>query len=117
VPATKDLLIGAAVVVVAAGVAAVSHHPGGERGFVRDRDTIEQAAQRLTYEAISDAWTQFKLGNHAPLDAIRGTVPLSYLGTHEQAGTAVTLTFAAHRATCLDLISTPTGNTVRTRHC
>lgn len=110
-----EICIGVAVVAVAAGVAANASSANADRRVKKDRQIVEEAAGRLGYQAISDAWAQLKLANQAPLGAITSTVPLRYVGAHEQAGGIVTLTFGAHRATCLDLISSPIANTVRTR--
>jgi hypothetical protein len=107
-------LIGAAVIAVAAAATGASHraHADGERS----RDLVETAAAQFTHLAINDAWMQMKLGNAVPLDALRQSVALRYLATHED-GDAVILTFAGHRNTCVDLISRPLANTVETRHC
>ena len=40
---------------------------------------------------------------------------MPYVGAREEAGGAIILTFAAHRSNCVDLISSPITNTVRSR--
>ena len=98
-----------------AGLAATSQHENADTRVRKDRRIVKAAASRLTYSAITDAWSQQKLANLAPLDALKSTVPLPYVGAHEEAGGTVILTFAAHRSICVDLISSPITNTVRSR--
>jgi hypothetical protein len=112
---TGQIWVGAAVVAASAALAATSSHANADTRVRKDREIVETAAGRLSYQAINDAWIQTILANPAPLSAITGTVPLRYVGAHEQAGSVRILTFAAHRATCIDLISSPLANTVRTR--
>ena len=112
---TAEVAVGAVVLAAVAALAATSQHANADRRVDKDREIIEKAAGRLTYSVISDAWTQLKLANSAPIDALKSTVPLRYVGAHEEAGGVVFLTFAAHRSTCLDLISSPISNTVRSR--
>jgi len=107
--------IGAVVVAASAAVAATSNHANADTRIREDRKVVEAAARQFGYDVINDAWGQSKQANVAPLDTIRGAVPLRYVGGREQAGSVVVLTFASHRGTCLDLVSSPIGNTVR-RH-
>jgi hypothetical protein len=100
-------------VVVLAGI---SHQPNHGGGLERQRMAVQTAADHLTHEQIADAWMQTGLGATAALAAITEAIGLPYRSTHEQ-GDAIILTFAGHDARCLDLISTPTGNTVDTRRC
>ncbi len=113
---TREIWVGAAVVAASAALAAASHHANADTRVRKDREIVETAAGGLSYQAINDAWIQTILANPTPLRAITSTVPLRYVAAHEQAGTVVILTFAAHRSTCIDLISSPFANTVRTRH-
>jgi hypothetical protein len=110
-----EICMGAAVIAAAAGMAANASSANADRRVKKDRHIVEKAAGRLDYQAISGAWAQSRQANPAPLEAITGSVRLRYVGAHEQAGGIVTLTFGAHRATCLDLISSPIANTVRSR--
>ncbi|HEV7865621.1 MAG TPA: hypothetical protein VGR20_23195 [Acidimicrobiia bacterium] len=111
----RDLVIGAVVVATSAGVAGASHNAHNRGRVKRDRKFVQIAANQFTYQAISDAWAQSTPADGTPLEAIKRTVPLRYVGAHQQAGTAIILTFAAHHATCIDLVSTPAANTTRTR--
>lgn len=112
-----DFFIGAAVVVVAAAATGASHHAHATGRAVHARQVVQTAADRLTYQAISDAWAQTKLGNQAPFEAIRRGVPLPYLAAHEELGAALVLSFAGQSGTCVDLVSRPVTNSVRTRRC
>ena len=113
----SDFFIGAAVVAVAAAATGASHHAHATGRAVHARQVVQIAADQLSYQAVSDAWAQTKLGNPAPLDAIRRGVALRYLTAHEELGAAVVLSFAGQNGTCLDLVSRPVTNSVRTRHC
>jgi hypothetical protein len=108
-------VIGTVVLAAVAGLAATSQHANADTRVRKDRRIVKAAAERLTYSVIADAWSQHKLSNPAPLDALKSTVRLPYVGGREEAGGAVVLTFAAHRSTCVDLISSPITNTVRSR--
>ena len=112
---TTEILVGGLVVLGAAALAANSTSANAESRVRRDRQLVESAAGQLSYQVISDAWAQYDANNPAPLDALRSAVPLRWVGVNEQAGSVVILTFGAHRATCIDLISSPFANTVRTR--
>ena len=112
---TVRIGVAALVVAVSAALAAGSNHANADTRIKEDRKVVEAVAHRFGYDAISDAWAQSKLANPAPLDSIRGNIPLRYVGGHEQAGSVIVLSFESHRGTCLDLVSSPIGNTVR-RH-
>lgn len=112
---TVQFGIAAVVVAVSAAVAASSNHANADTRVKKDRKVVEAAARRFGYPAISDAWAQSKQANPAPLGTLTGTVSLPYVGGREQGGSVVVLTFASHRGTCLDLVSSPIGNTVRRR--
>lgn len=109
-----EILVGGLVVLGAAALAANSTSANADSRVRRDRQLVESAASQLSYQTISDAWAQ-SASNPAALDPLKSAVPLRWVGVDEQAGSAVILTFGAHRATCIDLISTPFANTVRTR--
>ena len=103
------------MVLGAAALAANSSSANAENALRRDRQVVESAAQHWSYQTISDAWAQYDADNPAPIDQLRRAVPLRWVGVNEQAGSVLVLTFGAHRATCIDLISSPFANTVRTR--
>jgi hypothetical protein len=103
-------------VVGAAILTGVNHHPGPDPRLVRDRAALQVAADYLTHDQIADAWSQASLGATAALTGIADAVDLRYVTGHEE-GEAIILTFAAHEARCLDLVSTPDANAVETRHC
>ena len=109
-----EILVGGLVVLGAAALAANSTSANAESRVRRDRQLVESAASQLSYQTISDAWAQ-SASNPAALDTLKSAVPLRWVGVDEQAGSVVILTFGAHRATCIDLISSPFANTVRTR--
>lgn len=103
-----------AVIVGAATLAAVSHHAGGQGTHARE--VVQTAADRLSYEQITSAWTKTKLGNPSGLyDIIQG-VPLRYRSTHQE-GDAIILAFDAPNGRCIDLVSRPEANAVETRDC
>jgi hypothetical protein len=110
-----EIMVGGFVVLGAAALAANSSSANAENRVRKDRRVVESAAEQLTYQAISDAWVQYNAANPAPLETLKSAVPLRWVGANEQAGSVVVLTFGAHRATCIDLISSPFANTVRTR--
>ena len=103
------------MVLGAAGLAASSASANADTRVRKDRQLVESAAHQLSYQTISDAWAQYNASNPAPLDALKSAVPLPLMAADEQAGSIVVLTFGAHRATCIDLISSPFANTIRTR--
>ena len=109
-----EMLVGGLVVLGAAALAANSTSANADTRVRRDRQLVESAASRLSYQTINDAWAR-SASNPAALDTLKSAVPLPWVGVHEQAGSVVILTFGAHRATCIDLISSPFANTVRTR--
>jgi hypothetical protein len=111
---TAEIVVGALVILGAAAVAANSSSANAESRVRKDRQIVETAANELSYQTISDAWVHFNNANPGPLDALKSAVPLPWIGANEQAGMVI-LTFGAHRATCIDLISSPFANTVRTR--
>jgi hypothetical protein len=104
----------AAVVVGSAVLAAVSHHAGGQA--TQARAVVQTAADRLTRQQIADAWTRAKLGNTTRLDDIIHGVGLRYRSTHQE-DDAIILAFNGPAGRCVDLISRPEANTVRTRRC
>jgi hypothetical protein len=116
---TRDVVIGAAIVAATGltAITAANHRSDPQDKLRRDREAVQAVANRLTYQTISDAWTQSKLANPAPLDRLERTIPLRHVGTHDEPGGAIILSFAGHNAACIDLISTPTGNLVQTRRC
>ena len=106
----------AAVIVGAAALAAVNHHPTTGRRTERERAAIQTAGERLTHGQIAAAWTETKLGNTRPLQDLQRTFPLAPRAVHEERS-AVVLTFAGHNETCIDFVSQPHSSMVRTRHC
>jgi hypothetical protein len=111
---TTEILVGGLVVLGAAALAANSTSANADNRVRRDRQLVESAASQLSYQTISDAWAR-STSNPAALDRLKSAVPLRWVGVDEQAGSVVIVTFGAHRATCIDLISSPFANTVRTR--
>jgi hypothetical protein len=112
---TTEILVGGLVVLGAAALAANSSSANADNRVRKDRQLVESAASQLSYQTISDAWAQYNASNPAALDTLKSAVPLPWVGVDERAGSVVVLTFGAHRATCIDLISSPFANTVRTR--
>jgi hypothetical protein len=105
----------AAVIVGAATLTAVAHHAGGQGTHARQ--AVEQAAHRLTYREVADAWARTRVGDTTRLDAIVRGVPLRFRATHQD-GDAVILTFASQGGSCVDLVARPGANTVRSdRRC
>jgi hypothetical protein len=111
---TTEILVGGLVVLGAAALAANSTSANADNRVRRDRQLVESAASQLSYQTISDAWAR-STANPAALDRLKSAVPLRWVGVDDQAGSVVIVTFGAHRATCIDLISSPFANTVRTR--
>jgi hypothetical protein len=109
-----EILVGGLVVLGAAALAANATSANADNRVRRDRRLVESAAAELSYQTISDAWAR-STANPAALDTLKSAVPLRWVGVDEQAGSIVIVTFGAHRATCIDLISSPFANTVRTR--
>lgn len=103
------------MVLGAAALAANSSSANADNRVRKDLQLVESAARQLSYQTISDAWARYNASNPAALDTLKSAVPLRWVGADEQAGSVVVLTFGAHRATCIDLISSPFANTVRTR--
>src|ERR671919_2049995 len=87
-----------AFVVGAAALTAVNHPPNHGRRTERERMAVEVVAGQFTYQAITDAWTQAKLGNSQPLKAIQETFPLPVRTVHEN-GTGIVFTFLGHGTT------------------
>ena len=105
-----------AVLAGAAALTAVNHHPTHGRRLERQRSAVQVAADQLTHDEISDAWAQARFGATAALSAIAGAIDLRYLSAHQEGG-AVILTFDGHGPNCVDLISRPDTNRVRSRKC
>jgi hypothetical protein len=112
----KEALIGAATVVIVAALAFFNPGRHGGEAVQRDRQVVQAAADRLSYQTINDAWTETRFGNGAALAAIHDSVDLRYLATHQE-DDAIILTFQAHTGRCIDLLSRPAANTVETRRC
>jgi hypothetical protein len=81
-----------------------------------DVESVQAAADRFTPQQISDAWTQITLGNADPLTTIRRPVPLRYRSAHRE-GDAVIISFTGRHGGCVDIVSRPDRNHVRTRTC
>ena len=101
-----------AVVVGAATLAAVSHHAGGQGTHARR--AVRTAADRLSYQDVSDAWARVKAGDPSGLDGIVHGVGLPYRAAHQE-GDAVILTFASREGVCVDLVARPAAKTDTTR--
>ena len=101
-----------AVVVGAATLAAVSHHAGGQGTHARR--AVQSAADRLSYQEVSDAWARVKSGDSSRLNGIVHGVGLPYRAVHQE-GDAVILSFASREGVCVDLVARPAAKTVRTR--
>ncbi len=110
----RDLAIGLAVLAGAVVAAGATHTADGRAAEARK--IVKAAAVRFPPEAISEAWTKARLGDTAALHAIRQGVGLRYLATHEESD-AVVLSFEAEGGRCVDLVSRPDKNRVRTRDC
>lgn len=109
--------VGAISVVVGAAVlAAVNHHPTHGRRTAKERAAVGAAAGSFTHHQIAEAWTQSKLGNPGRLHEIQAAFPLPPRSTYEE-GTAVVLVFEGHDDICIDLISRPEASTVEDRRC
>ena len=109
--------IGATAVIVGAAVlAAVNHHPTHGRRIARERAAVQAAADHLTHDQIADAWMQARLGATGALTAIAGAIDLRHLSTHQD-GDAIILTFEGRSDRCIDLVSRPDRNTVENRNC
>jgi hypothetical protein len=112
----REVVGTAAVIVGAAVLAAVNHHPTTGRHTARQVAAVQAAGDRLTHDQIAAAWTQTKLGHSGPLQDVERTFPLATRTVQEE-GPAVVLTFVGHNETCIDFISRPDGGITRTRHC
>lgn len=86
-----------------------------EANLSRDRAAVEVAATTLTYEDVSEAWTDQLLHRSSRLRDIQESVPVRWAAAHEDEG-AIILVFRSADS-CIDLLVRPTGNTVRTRSC
>ena len=105
-----------AFVLGAAVLTAVNHHPDHGRRTERERIAVEAVAGQFTHQQISDAWTQAKIGNRQPLQAIQQSFPLPVRTVHEDP-TGIVFTFLGHDTTCVDFVSHHAGSTVNARRC
>ena len=105
-----------AVLAGAAALTAVNHHPTHGRRLERERAAVQVVADQLTHDQISDASKQARFGATAALSAIAAAIDLRHLSTHQE-GDAIILTFDGHGHRCLDLVSRPEANRVRSRKC
>jgi hypothetical protein len=112
----RDIIGTASVIVGAAVLAAVNHHPTTGRHTAREVAAIQAAGDRLTHSQIVAAWTQTKLGNSGPLHDVERTFPL-VARTIQEEGPAVVFTFAGHDRTCIDFISRTDRGIAQARHC
>lgn len=110
----KEVAIGLGVLAGAVLVAGASHTADGRAEEARK--VVKAAAVRFPPGAISDAWTRAQAGDTAPLHAIRQGVGLPYLDSRRD-GDAIILSFAAQGGRCVDLVSRPDKNRIRTRDC
>jgi hypothetical protein len=113
---TREAVGFVAVLVGAAALTAVSHHPTHGRHTERERVAVEAATVQFTHEQIADAWTQAKVGNPQPLLAIEHAFPLPTSTVHE-AGGGILFTFIGHSETCIDFLSQPAGRAVTAHRC
>ncbi len=86
-----------------------------EARLSRDRAAVAAAAETLTYEDVSRAWTDHLLHNSSRLHQIQESVPVHWAAAHEDEG-AIILVFRSGDS-CIDLLVRPTANAVRTRDC
>jgi len=114
VPTMREGVAIAAVIVGSAVLSAVSHHAGGQATHARM--TVQTAAERFTPDQVGDAWMQARLGDPTRLGEIVHTVPLRYRSTHQE-GDTIIVAFTGPNGHCVDLLSRPDANTVRTRRC
>jgi len=105
-----------AFVLGAAALTAVNHHPNHGRRTERERAAVEAAADQLTHQQISDAWSEATLGNAQPLKDIQGTFPFPVRTVHHE-GSVIVLTFRGHEETCIDLVSQPGSSIVVAPRC
>jgi hypothetical protein len=82
----------------------------------RDIAAVETAAGRLTYNEISQAWTDLKAGRLSAMAALRDPVGVPGFTTYEDEG-AIILVFRSADRCKIDLLLRPKVNTVRTRDC
>ncbi|HET9771273.1 MAG TPA: hypothetical protein VFS16_10320 [Acidimicrobiia bacterium] len=113
-PRIRNLLIGLAVVAGAVVATGATHTADGRAADARK--VVKAAAVRFPPEAIRDAWSRAEQGDTAALHAIRQGVGLAYRGTSGD-GDAVVLSFQAEGGRCVDLVSGPDKNRVKTRDC
>ena len=100
----------------AAALTAVNHHPSHGRRTERERAAIAASVTQFTHQQIADAWTQTKLGDPQPLQAIEHALPLLVRTVHEE-GAGIVFTFIGHGETCIDFFSQPDRRVVTARHC
>lgn len=112
----RDIIGTASVIVGAAVLAAVNHHPTTGRHTAREVAAVRAAGSLLTHQQIADGWTQTRLGNSGPLEDLERTFPLAARTVQEE-GPAVVITFAGHNGTCIDFISRPDAAITQARHC
>jgi hypothetical protein len=82
----------------------------------RDLAAVEAAGGQLTYDEVSGAWTDLKLGRSPALSALKQTVPIEWSTTYEE-GDAIVLVFRSEGGCKIDVLVRPKVNTVRTRDC
>jgi hypothetical protein len=85
----------------------------------RDRAAVEAAAKTLTYEGFASAWSDFITNQDSRFAALHDSVGARWTAAHEEDG-ALVLVFKSgygSREVCIDLLTRPTGNKVRTRNC
>jgi hypothetical protein len=110
----RNLLIGLAVVAGAVVATGATHTADGRAAEARK--VVKAAAVRFPPDAIREAWAKAGRGDTAAIHAIRQGVGLPYRSASEEDG-AVVLSFAAEGGRCVDLVSRPDKNRVRTRDC
>jgi hypothetical protein len=113
-PRIRNLLIGLAVVAGAVVATGATHTADGRAAEARK--IVKAAALRFPPDAIREAWTQANRGDTAAIHAIRQGVGLPYRAASEENG-AIVLRFEAQGGRCVDLVSRPDRNRVRTRDC
>jgi hypothetical protein len=113
---TREAVGFVALLIGAAALTAVNHHPTHGRHTERERLAVEAVTSQFTHEQIADAWTHAKVGNPQPLLAIEHAFPLQAQTVHE-AGAGILFTFIGHGETCIDFLSVPDGRSVTARDC
>lgn len=106
----------AAFLLGAAALTAVNHHPSHGRRTERERAAVAATVTQFTHQQIVDAWTQAKLGNPQPLQAIEQAFPLPVRTVHEE-GAGIVFSFTGHGETCIDFLSQPDRRVVSARRC